>query len=40
MHAFTLRVCYHRQPVPVLVFSLGFIVSVFLLHIWGKLTRA
>eukprot|EP00042_Codosiga_hollandica_P025650 m.116176 g.116176 ORF g.116176 m.116176 type:complete len:91 (-) comp51930_c0_seq3:54-326(-) len=27
------------QPLPVMVFSLGFIVVVFLLHIWGKLTR-
>nr|CAG4644534.1 EOG090X0RAK [Lepidurus arcticus] len=27
-------------PVPVLVMSLLFIASVFLLHIWGKYTRA
>ncbi|XP_066156149.1 protein transport protein Sec61 subunit beta [Euwallacea fornicatus] len=27
-------------PVPVLVMSLTFIASVFLLHIWGKYTRA
>nr|CAG4646006.1 EOG090X0RAK [Lynceus sp. MCZ IZ 141354] len=27
-------------PVPVLVVSLLFIASVFLLHIWGKYTRA
>lgn len=26
-------------PVPVLVFSLAFIATVFLLHIWGKLSR-
>uniref|UniRef100_A0A8C4R4T2 SEC61 translocon subunit beta n=1 Tax=Eptatretus burgeri TaxID=7764 RepID=A0A8C4R4T2_EPTBU len=26
-------------PVPVLVMSLLFIASVFLLHIWGKYTR-
>ncbi|KAJ6216481.1 hypothetical protein RDWZM_007638 [Blomia tropicalis] len=27
-------------PVPVLVMSLAFIASVFMLHIWGKYTRA
>ncbi|XP_032530012.1 protein transport protein Sec61 subunit beta [Danaus plexippus] len=27
-------------PVPVLVMSLLFIASVFMLHIWGKYTRA
>ena len=27
-------------PVPVLVMSLVFIASVFMLHIWGKYTRA
>jgi len=27
-------------PVPVLVISLLFIASVFMLHIWGKYTRA
>ncbi|XP_033127947.1 protein transport protein Sec61 subunit beta-like [Anneissia japonica] len=27
-------------PVPVLVMSLIFIASVFMLHIWGKYTRA
>ncbi|KAI6207549.1 Protein transport protein Sec61 subunit beta [Aphelenchoides besseyi] len=27
-------------PVPVLVLSLVFIASVFVLHIWGKYTRA
>jgi len=27
-------------PVPVLVMSLMFIASVFLLHIWGKYTRS
>nr|XP_035149211.1 protein transport protein Sec61 subunit beta-like [Callithrix jacchus] len=27
-------------PVPVLVMSLLFIVSVFMLHIWGKYTRS
>jgi protein transport protein SEC61 subunit beta len=27
-------------PVPVLVMSLMFIASVFILHIWGKYTRA
>ncbi|XP_053208357.1 protein transport protein Sec61 subunit beta-like [Panonychus citri] len=27
-------------PVPVLVMSLVFIASVFILHIWGKYTRA
>nr|CAH8851210.1 unnamed protein product [Trichobilharzia regenti] len=27
-------------PVPVLVMSLCFIVSVFLLHFWGKYTRS
>lgn len=27
-------------PVPVLVMSLIFIASVFVLHIWGKYTRA
>ena len=27
-------------PVPVLVMSLVFIASVFLLHIWGKYSRA
>ena len=27
-------------PVPVLVMSLVFIASVFLLHIWGKFTRS
>lgn len=27
-------------PVPVLVISLAFILSVFLLHIWGKYTRS
>uniref|UniRef100_A0A914X5V6 Protein transport protein Sec61 subunit beta n=1 Tax=Plectus sambesii TaxID=2011161 RepID=A0A914X5V6_9BILA len=27
-------------PVPVLVMSLVFIASVFLLHIWGKYTRS
>ncbi|EFN83195.1 Protein transport protein Sec61 subunit beta [Harpegnathos saltator] len=26
-------------PVPVLVMSLLFIASVFMLHIWGKYTR-
>ena len=28
-----------RGPVPVLVMSLLFIASVFMLHIWGKYTR-
>ncbi|KAE9418895.1 hypothetical protein Angca_008229 [Angiostrongylus cantonensis] len=27
-------------PVPVLVMSLVFIASVFVLHIWGKFTRS
>jgi hypothetical protein len=27
-------------PVPVLVMSLLFIASVFMLHIWGKYTRS
>ncbi|KAH7646510.1 transport sec61 subunit beta-like protein [Dermatophagoides farinae] len=27
-------------PVPVLVMSLAFIASVFMLHIWGKYTRS
>lgn len=27
-------------PVPVLVMSLVFIASVFILHIWGKYTRS
>lgn len=27
-------------PVPVLVMSLVFILCVFMLHIWGKYTRA
>jgi len=27
-------------PVPVLIMSLMFIASVFVLHIWGKFTRA
>ncbi|KAI0984545.1 hypothetical protein GJ496_007780 [Pomphorhynchus laevis] len=27
-------------PLPVLVFSLSFIASVFVLHIWGKLMRS
>ncbi|TPP39731.1 putative sec61 protein translocation complex beta subunit, partial [Fasciola gigantica] len=27
-------------PVPVLVMSLCYIVSVFLLHFWGKYTRS
>ena len=27
-------------PVPVLVMSLMFIASVFILHIWGKYTRS
>jgi protein transport protein SEC61 subunit beta len=27
-------------PVPVLVMSLVFIASVFMLHIWGKYTRS
>ena len=31
--------CYFRGPVPVLVMSLIFIASVFMLHIWGKYTR-
>ena len=26
-------------PVPVLIMSLAFIASVFILHIWGKFTR-
>lgn len=30
----------YRGPVPVLVMSLLFIASVFMLHIWGKYTRA
>ena len=30
---------FHRGPVPVLVMSLLFIASVFMLHIWGKYTR-
>ncbi|KAF7247629.1 Protein transport protein Sec61 subunit beta [Varanus komodoensis] len=29
-----------RGPVPVLVMSLLFIASVFMLHIWGKYTRS
>ena len=31
--------CNFRGPVPVLVMSLIFIASVFMLHIWGKYTR-
>lgn len=31
---------YFSGPVPVLVMSLVFIASVFMLHIWGKYTRA
>lgn len=31
---------FFRGPVPVLVMSLLFIASVFLLHIWGKYNRA
>jgi len=27
-------------PVPVLIMSLAFIASVFILHIWGKFTRS
>ncbi|KAF7488970.1 Protein transport protein Sec61 subunit beta [Sarcoptes scabiei] len=27
-------------PVPVLIMSLAFIASVFMLHIWGKYTRS
>nr|CAB3265942.1 protein transport protein Sec61 subunit beta [Phallusia mammillata] len=27
-------------PVPVLIISLLFIASVFMLHIWGKYTKA
>lgn len=30
----------HSGPVPVLVMSLIFIASVFMLHIWGKYTRS
>ena len=33
-------VCLYSGPVPVLVMSLAFIASVFMLHIWGKYTRA
>jgi len=33
-------VCVGSGPVPVLVMSLLFIASVFMLHIWGKYTRA
>lgn len=33
-------VCLFRGPVPVLVMSLLFIASVFMLHIWGKYTRS
>uniref|UniRef100_A0A3P8UPJ4 Protein transport protein Sec61 subunit beta n=2 Tax=Percomorphaceae TaxID=1489872 RepID=A0A3P8UPJ4_CYNSE len=29
-----------KGPVPVLVMSLLFIASVFMLHIWGKYTRS
>jgi len=32
--------CVDSGPVPVLVMSLLFIASVFMLHIWGKYTRA
>ncbi|XP_003373496.1 protein transport protein Sec61 subunit beta [Trichinella spiralis] len=31
---------FFRGPVPVLVMSLVFIASVFVLHIWGKYARA
>lgn len=31
---------YYSGPVPVLVMSLIFIASVFVLHIWGKYTRS
>lgn len=31
---------YFRGPVPVLVMSLIFIASVFMLHIWGKYNRS
>jgi hypothetical protein len=31
--------CISSGPVPVLVMSLIFIASVFVLHIWGKYTR-
>lgn len=31
---------YKVGPVPVLVMSLLFIASVFMLHIWGKYTRS
>lgn len=27
-------------PVPVLIMSLAFIASVFILHIWGKFSRS
>lgn len=32
--------CFSSGPVPVLIMSLVFIASVFMLHIWGKYTRA
>lgn len=34
------RFTYCRGPVPVLVMSLLFIASVFVLHIWGKYSRS
>lgn len=33
-------VIFYSGPVPVLVMSLIFIASVFVLHIWGKYTRS